>query len=231
MIQIIKIASVIILTGFISHLPPKSTKIENKEVNKNSFALFLSYFPQSELPFKIDLEYLEAIADKNSSNTEWYKSKSALDMNMDIMKSYLPIFHQNKFSRRGGPPIVEPLARLYLDENHVAVIFNTRPFFGPRQFTSISMVTYDLNGKTINKMDKRGKVLKSDFIASHNTTETMTCKISHGGGLETTTYKNDWEYDISEHGYVGNRIISREIYEKKNTQILNGNESIASIGN
>jgi hypothetical protein len=230
MLQIIKIASLVIMSSLISAPQPNSIKTVINEINENSFAMFLSYFPKSELPYKVNLEDLALITDKQSKNAGFINRETALDMNMVINKTYLSIFQNYKFSRRGGPPIVEPIARLYIGENHVAVIFSIRPYFTPHVFSSINMITYDLKGNAVNKTELEGTLLIPTHIAGNTENETLTCSIDIDGNLESTTYKNVWEKEIKEYGFRDNRIISREVVEKNSTQIIGDNETIASFG-
>lgn len=184
---------------------------ENENSNsKRNFIEYLSHFENTSLPFEITFDDFPKIINEGK------KIKSLNKENNYLKKSdFIPANSRGLFSRM-GPPTLEPVARFYTSEKHVAVVFSSQLPFGETH-KSYQMIVYDFKGNIISK--NRNGDPGSIIIANYNPYETITCKIDEEGNILKEHFETEWKFNLNEVGYKDNEILSYNKIKKEYSKI------------
>jgi hypothetical protein len=183
-------------------IPAKTTELAGE---KESFLEFLSQFKKVELPYSIGLDDLDGYQDYRDN-----KAKSVVKgVNNTAIKAtrFIPESTAGKFSRM-GPPVLNPVARFYPNNQMVAVIYKSQGPFANEMIAGYSLIYYDLKGNILPKSKDDLKKWSRGFkLAYSNMQNSMTCTIDTAGNISQTEYKNVWKKDVHEHGFEGNKLV------------------------
>ncbi len=203
-------------TAFVSpeKITSPETKVAEPEVGNLSFAKFLSNFEKTSLPFQIDVADFHKYKNLKALPRQTRKKKGKKGMSYNISK-YMPELNGKAFSRM-GPPKIMPVARFYLDDKNIAVVYKTeRSFFSKHNF-GFNMMVYDLKGNIVKSEYRRDG---SFNLAYNNLEETETFSIDENGAIWKNIYKNIWDKDVEKEGYENNEIKEYELMSSTAFQI------------
>ena len=218
--KIMKIKSIIAFAGLLATAvfstafrakPTSQAPIENI-AQKEDFLQFLSQFKKVELPYSIGLKDLEGYQAYRTPAAK-PAAKSSQKQTLKPTK-FLPGSEASKFSRM-GPPMLVAVARFYPNDQMVAVVYSSKLQFGGDMNMSYQLVLYDLNGNILSKQPDKKQAAKSFQLAYSSSENSMTCTIDAAGNIAQNTFENQWQKDVYEHGYDGNKIVDFKL--KKTT--------------
>jgi hypothetical protein len=120
---------------------------------------------------------------------------------------FIPESTAGKFSRM-GPPVLNPVARFYPNNQMVAVVYKSQGPFASEIFASYSLIYYDLKGNILPKKQGDLKKWSRGFTLAYSEIEnSMTCTIDASGNISQTEYKNVWKKEVEKHGFEGNKLV------------------------
>ena len=199
-------------------IPPVQTM---KADGGKNFAMFLSHFEKTTLPFQLRLDDLRKYDMLNERKQKTKPKKIKRDTKASLMMTdFIPEINFGRFSRMGTPE-AEPIARFYPTEKTVAVIYSLKNQFGGSLNKRYKMMVFDLKGKAVSS-SKEIRMGSSFPLAYTSAYETVTCQIDKNGRIWKNTYENVWEKDVRKNGVVDNKLCSFKI---KDTNVFSWDEN------
>lgn len=219
----------ILSTAFVEPAAPE-VKIVDEKTPASEFAEFLSHFEKVELPYSLSLNDLEQYdiyrnnandkAIKKVSKKSYKKIKGKIGYSPITRSKYIHETIRGSFGR-GGRPDIRPLARFYLNEKSVAIVYSSQMSFGGDLFKSYNLIVYDFKGNVLFPAKNNAeKYFVGEFnLGSTSSQSTTTFKIDEQGKIWKNTYENVWKNDLNENGFIDNQLVDFKIKETKVFQL------------
>lgn len=170
----------------------------NAQDNNPSFQDFVAQFPKATLPYTFSAQDLQA-------QLENRPAAKAARLGWEYYQ-FLPELERSA-SYSNMPVCPEPVAAFETKE-FTAVLYNlARGFSRGTKSYSISVFSKD------------GQYIGTHFIAGVNAETLTTATINAALSAEVTEYKVNWQYNYSENGYIGNKVIGLNLVESTNIEL------------
>jgi len=206
---------------------------ERAAEHQAAFEEFLALFPDTLMPLSMTVQNFEQELVELNKSLEEAKTKSLRSeefKELEIPERFIPEIRARAFSRM-GPIEVEPVAKVSLQQNFIAVIYKTYRSRYAQSRYEINMRVYNQKGEMVNypfvdnkKQQKLILKKKKDYISAvvlgwRSNYDIQTFQINKDGFIKMDVWKVKYEKETKKHGVTGNTISHYDWTESRYIQV------------